>query len=102
MAKTNLPFRKWVIAIHFFQTKPKGISSIQMVKDLGISQKSTWHLIHRLREAMDQDIPIFEGEVELDETYSGGLRKNRSLKNRRATQSTAGREGWLVNSRSLV
>ncbi len=84
MAKTNLPLRKWVIAIHFFQTKPKGISSIQMMKDLGISQKSAWHLIHRLREAMDQEMPIFEGEVEVDETYIGGLRKNMSLKKRKA------------------
>ena len=83
MAKTNLPFRKWVIAIDSFQTKSKVISSIQMMKDLGINQKSAWHLIHRLREAMAQEIPLFSGEVEVDETFMGGLRKNMSLKKRK-------------------
>ncbi len=88
--------------MYLFQTGPQGVSSIQMQKDLSITQKSAWFLLQRLREAFDKKTELFSGEVELDETYSGGLRKNRSLKKRRATQSTAGREGWLVNFPSLV
>ncbi len=77
--------------MYLFQTKPKGISSIQMQKDLGITQKSAWFLLQRLREAFDKKIELFSGEVEVDETYMGGLRKNMPLKKRRETQSTAGR-----------
>ena len=91
MEYSRLPLRKWIIAMYLFQTNPKGISSIQMQKDLGITQKSAWFLLQRLREAFDKKIELFSGEVEVDETYMGGLRKNMPLKKRRETQSTAGR-----------
>ena len=54
MEYSRLPLRKWIIAMYLFQTNPKGISSIQMQKDLGITQKSAWFLLQRLREAFDK------------------------------------------------
>ncbi len=89
MEHFRIPLKKWMMAMYLFQTGPQGVSSIQMQKDLSITQKSAWFLLQRLREAFDKKTELFSGEVELDETYSGGLRKNRSLKNRRAKHRRA-------------
>ena len=45
--------------------------------DLGISQKSAWHMMHRIREAMRSDDPLFRGSVEADETFIGGIEANK-------------------------
>lgn len=49
MEKTHITYRDWAIATYLYQTRPKGVSSVQLAKDLGITQKSTWFLAHRLR-----------------------------------------------------
>ena len=51
--------------------RPKGVSSVQLGKDLGIEQKSAWHLMHRIRKAWEDDPEAFAvGPVEADETYT--------------------------------
>ena len=77
MQSSNLPLRKWAIAIYIMTTSLKGVSSMKLHRELGISQPSAWHLMHRIREAMDSDDPLFRGPVEADETYIGGLEKNK-------------------------
>ncbi|MXX21643.1 MAG: IS1595 family transposase [Rhodospirillales bacterium] len=78
MAESPLPLRKWVLAYWLYATSPKGVSSLTLARDLGISQKSAWFMAHRIREAMrDEDLPLFEGPVEVDEAYVGGLEKNK-------------------------
>ncbi len=72
---SKLPLRKWIWAIYFL-CQPKGISSIQLGKALGITQKSAWYLAHRIREACNEDKGKFDGTCEADETYVGGLKKN--------------------------
>ena len=59
------------------QTARKGISSIQLSKELGITQKSAWFMLHRIREAMDPDLEVLDGVVEVDEAYVGGREKNK-------------------------
>jgi len=77
LAESKLPLHKWLMAIYMLHTARKGVSSIQMAKELGITQKSAWFLNHRIREAMKHRGGLFSGEVEVDEVYVGGKEKNR-------------------------
>ena len=77
MESSNLPLRKWAIAFYQILTNLKGVSSMKLHRDLGITQSSAWHLGHRIRAAMAGDDPVFAGPIEADETYIGGLEKNK-------------------------
>jgi transposase-like protein len=78
---TNLPLLKWFMALYIFSSHKKGISSHQLARDLDITQKSAWFVLHRLRELFKQDNEIdsigLEDVVEIDETFVGGKNKNR-------------------------
>lgn len=84
---SHIPLRKWFIAIYLFSMHKKGISSHQLATDLGITQKSAWYVLHRIREAFGiGDTEIMGGEgvvIEVDETYVGGKTKNMSNKKRK-------------------
>lgn len=76
---TKLPLRKWFIAMWMITSHKKGIASTQLAKDLKITQKSAWFVLHRLRHAartQSFNAPL-EGEIEVDETFVGGKNKNR-------------------------
>ncbi len=77
MHGSKLPFRTWGMALYLLTIHPKGVSSAQLSKDLGITKKSAWHLAHRIRETWLDESSIFAGEVEVDETYVGGLERNK-------------------------
>ena len=65
--------RKWVIAIYLCLTSVKSVSSMKLHRDIGVSQKTAWFMLMRIREAwaVETDEP-FQGPVEADETYKGG------------------------------
>lgn len=70
---TNIGLQKWFIAIYLVTSHKKGISSCQLAKDIGITQKSAWHMLHRIREMLRDKAPeLLEGDVETDETFIGG------------------------------
>src|SRR5580658_9654420 len=74
---TKLPLRKWFAAIWMITNHPKGIASTQLAKDLKITQKSAWFMLHRLRHAAQTksfNKPL-EGIVEADETGMGSNEK---------------------------
>ena len=71
MEASKIGYRKWAIAFYQILTNLKGVSSMKLHRDLGISQPSAWFLAHRIREAMDSGDPMFSGPVEADETYKG-------------------------------
>jgi len=77
MESSKLPLQTWAIAFYQMLTNLKGVSSMKLHRDLGIRQATAWHLAHRIREAMAGDDPVFSGPVEADETYVGGLEKNK-------------------------
>ena len=80
MQASKIPMRKWAIAIYLVLTSLKSVSSMKLHRDIGVSQATAWFMIHRIREAWgdnDEEGP-FDGPVEFDETYIGGLRKNKS------------------------
>ena len=76
-ARSHIPLQKWAIAIYLVTTSLKGVSSMKLHRDLGITQKSAWFMLHRIREAFDIGGDSFSGIVEVDETYVGGLEKNK-------------------------
>lgn len=72
-----LPLDKWFVAIWMVANCKNGISSYEMSRALGITQKSAWHMNHRIRLAMKLGtIEKMEGEVEADEAFVGGNPKN--------------------------
>ncbi|MCY4135310.1 MAG: IS1595 family transposase [bacterium] len=77
MECSNLGYQTWVFAVYIVTTSLKGVSSMKLHRDLGIGQKVAWFLLHRLREAMVGEDFMFCGPVEADETYVGGLEKNK-------------------------
>lgn len=70
---TKIPLQKWFLAIWLCASHKKGVSSCQLAKDVGITQKSAWFMLHRIREMLRDKAPeLLEGEVECDETFIGG------------------------------
>lgn len=79
MASSKVPLRKWAYAIYLDLTSLKGVSSMKLQRDIGVSQKTAWFLQQRIREAFGQLVPDAQmvGPVEVDETYVGGLERNK-------------------------
>lgn len=80
LERSKVPLRKWAIAIYLELTSLKSISSMKLHRDLGVTQKTAWFMLHRIREAWADadDHGSFSGPVEVDETFFGGKRKNMS------------------------
>ena len=85
MADSKLPLQKWALAIYLCLTSLKSVSSMKLHRDLGITQKSAWFMLHRLREAWSEHglETHLLGPVEVDETYVGGKRRNKSNRERK-------------------
>ena len=79
---SQLPLQKWFLAIYLATSLKSGISSIELSKYLGITQKSAWFMLHRIRQVIDAEDLELSGTVETDETYIGGKVNNRSFKRR--------------------
>ena len=79
LSNTRIPLRKWAIAIYLEITSLKSVSSMKLHRDIGVTQKTAWFMLHRIREAWKVDHPPqYIGPVEVDETYVGGKRANMS------------------------
>jgi transposase-like protein len=84
---SKVPLHKWLYVNHVLCSSKKGTSAHQIARNIGVSYKTAWFMMHRIREAM-KDVdggPIggFGKTVEADETYVGGKTKNRNAKQRR-------------------
>ena len=76
--QSRLPLRTWLFASYLITTARKGVSSLQLSKELEITQKTAWFLLHRLRDAAAPEIgELLSGIVEIDETFLGGKDSNR-------------------------
>ena len=90
IARSNVPMRKWALAIYLCLTSLKSVSSMKLHRDLGVRQATAWFMLQRLREAwaVDADDDNFQGPVEADETYVGGRRASMSNAKRKALENT--------------
>ena len=86
--RSHVPLHKWLYAMYLVVTSRKGISSLQLSKEIGVTQKTAWFMLGRLREACGGDIDKLGGIVEIDEVYIGGKRKNMSIAKRHALKDT--------------
>lgn len=81
---SNIPLSKWFTAMYLAVNHKKGISSYQLAKDISVSQKTAWFMIHRLREMMrNKTHRKLDKVVEVDESWTGGKMKNKHVSKRR-------------------
>jgi transposase-like protein len=97
-----IPLEKWLPAVWVIVNCKNGISSYELARDLGVTQKSAWFMLHRIRKAM-QTGTFFKklgsdgGEVEVDETFIGGKARNMHLnKRQRRITGTGGKDKAVV------
>ena len=89
MHGSKLGYQVWAIALYLISTNLKGVSSMKLHRDLEVTQKTAWHLAHRLRKGIATGgNGVFHGPVEVDETYMGGKRKNMSNAKRKELADT--------------
>jgi transposase-like protein len=75
--RSHVPLHKWIYAMYLMVTARKGISSMQLAKEIGVTQKSAWFMLQRLREACSGQIGKLSGTVEIDEAFIGGKETNK-------------------------
>lgn len=86
---SNLPLKKWFYAIYLFLSHKRGISSCQLAKDIGVTQKTAWFMLHRIRHNVRDDDADFNDMTQVDETYVGGkTQRNRGGQGRSTKQKT--------------
>jgi hypothetical protein len=88
-----IPLQKWFVGIWLFTSHKKGISSIQLGKDIGVTQKSAWFMLQRIRYAMetksfDKGGDKMSGVVQIDETYVGGDMNRMNAKTKKKYENT--------------
>ena len=85
MEGTKLPIIKWFLAICLLLNAKKGISSLQLARDIGVNKNTAWYLQKRIRCAMNEDEALLQGIVEADESYIGGsiVHKHKKIKQER-------------------
>ena len=92
MQSSKVGLQKWAVATYMVITSLKGVSSMKLHRAIGVSQKTAWFMLQRIREALDSTPGKFTGPVEVDETFVGGREQNKHAANKlRAGRGTVGK-----------
>ena len=103
MARSPIPLQKWACAVYLDCMSVKGVSSMRLHRDLGVTQKTAWFMRQRIREAFAAKGPavLLEGPVAVDEPLVNG-----KLRNRRAASALVGprptRDGLVADPRDVA
>jgi transposase-like protein len=91
--RSKIPLNKWLAATHLMMASKKGMSALQIGRMLGFSKKTAWFVCHRIRESLRETSPDMLGgdgkTVEVDDSFVGGLEKNKH-RSKRKHQGTGG------------
>ncbi len=78
LERSKVPLRKWAFAVYICAASLKGVSSLKLHRDLNVTQKTAWSMLHRIREAWEAEIDdVLSGPIEVDESYFGGTERNK-------------------------
>lgn len=102
---SKIPLRIWFASIYLATTSKKGISSVQLGEQLGITQKTAWFVLHRIREMLKDKSPRMLGEnnmVEADEAYIGGKESNKHINKRRSKDKALRNDGTPYKEKKIV
>ena len=97
MQSSHIGYRSWVVGLYLMATNLKGISSMKLHRDLVVTQKTAWAMMHKIRETFDDhDNALFGGPVEVDETFMGGKETNKhNHKKLKAGRGTIGKSAVI-------
>ena len=94
-----VPLQSWFLAIYLCASYKKGISSIQLSKYIGVTQKTAWFMLQRIRYVFENDsLELLDGEVEMDEAYIGGADKNKHFYKKSKQVTGKGAQGFASKS----
>ena len=100
---TQMPLQKWFIVLSLVLNAKKGISSCQLARDCGLTQRTAWYMVVRIRKAMEsEEGKLLQGIVEMDETYIGGKPRKENIQKTEYEKETHNKRGRGTKKKQVI